>query len=64
MTFASFKKTVSAFVWSKLGFVAVFMLALAGLSVFLEYVIMIVIYLWGGEGWDLVSAIMDMYGGD
>ncbi|MDE0526174.1 MAG: hypothetical protein OXI27_06225 [Thaumarchaeota archaeon] len=65
MTFFSFKKTVSEFVWSKLGFFAVFMLALAGLGVFLEHVIVVVSYLWDGDrGWDMVSAIMEMYGGE
>lgn len=42
MTFFSFKKTISDFVWSKFGFVVVFLLALAGLGMFLESAIVII----------------------
>ena len=45
MTFSSFKKIITDFFWSKFGFVVVFLLALAGLGMFLEYVIVVISYL-------------------
>ena len=45
MTFFSFKKTISDFVWTKFGFVVVFLLALAGLGMFIESAIVIIVNL-------------------
>ena len=61
MTSSSFKKIVSGFVWSKFGFVVVFLLALLGLGTMLEYVIVVITYLWEGlplPAYDIVGRLL------